>query len=228
MKFQLKTLLLCLLCSTSTLQAEEDQPTKPPEKPNIPVIEEPISCQVPGGVSCEGRCYQMLQSGSDWKVEYVQIFAVHNNRVVGKTDPLDMGSANMADFRSDLTNAQEDLIIDAVEMIDLDPNDGFSPDYAGIYDEIVKGLSRVFPEVNRKPGQSSVIVASKKDCPDKTCGCDYGEYPSLNQGNKVARTIYFNRYVPVLNEALSYHINWKVTFKGYDRVYWGGQCRYYF
>ncbi len=222
MKFQIQVILLSILCGAYTLKAEQKQP------PENSILEEPISCKMPGGVSCEGRCYKMLQHGSDWKVEHVQIFAIHNNKVIAKTDPLDMGNANMADFRSDLTNAQEFTIIDAADMIDLDPTDGLTPDYAGVYEQIVHGLSEVFPEVERKPGQNSTIMVNEKQCPDKSCTCDMGEYPKLDRGNKIEKTLYFNRYVPVLSEAMTYHISWKVTFKGYDRAYWGGQCRYYF
>ena len=187
-----------------------------------------MQCRTKTGHACQGRCGKFLQGGSDWKVKSVEVFVMHNNQLIAKSNPIDMGAANMADFRSDLTDAQEEAMLDKVELIDFYDSDAYSASLADIWDDLTTGLSSVFPEVNRKPGQDSVIVKSIKACPDKTCSCDYDEHPGATRGEKYDKTIHFHRVVKALSGSLVYQITWTVNYQGYHSVFWGGDCRYYF
>ncbi len=219
------TLMALMLSLTDLAQAENSTQTLITEDDGKQPV---FQCRTGAIPDCTGRCGNFYRTGSDWKVKSVEVYIMHNGKLIGYAPPIDMGMANMADFRSDLTNAQEEAIIDVAEGIDIDPFDNINMSLAEIYDEMVYNLSDVFPEVNRKPGQDSTILRHRMTCPVDGCTCVLEDNAETSPGNKIDRVMRFSRLVTVLGGSVTYHIIWTVHYKGYDRAFWPGACKYFF
>ncbi len=177
---------------------------------------------------CGQRCAQAFQDGTNFRVTSVEVYLLHNGLVAGRSGPIDQGNMNMADYRSDLSDAAEDAIIDA-EMEDLEPTDNFSPSPIDVFYEMTTGLSSVFPEIDREDDRISTMIAYEKKCEEAGCECVWeGDPQDRDDTTRRRRTKTYQRVVPVGRGEYTYQIIWTVTFDGWDLRWQWGACKHFF
>lgn len=177
---------------------------------------------------CGQRCARAFQDGTNFRVKSVEVYLLHNGLVAGRSGPIDQGNANMADYRSDLTNAAESAIIDA-DMESLEPNDNFSPSTIDVLDEMTHDLSSVFPEVEREANNVTTLTVYEKECEEAGCTCVWeGDPEARRETSRRSRTKTYQRVVPVGGGEYTYQIIWTVTFDGWDRQWQFGTCKHFF
>ena len=146
---------------------------------------------------CGQRCSRAYQAGTNFRVTKVEVYLLHNGVVAGRSGAIDQGNANMADYRSDLTDAAEQAIVDA-DMEDLEPHDNFGPSTIDVLDEMIHNLSSVFPEVEREANNITMLLVYEKECPEGGCTCVWeGELGARNEASRRSRTKTYQRIVPV-------------------------------
>lgn len=176
---------------------------------------------------CGQRCARAFQDGVNFRVTSVEVYLLHNGVVAGRSGPIDQGNMNLADYRSDLSDAAEEAILDA-KMEDLEPNDNFSPSPLDVFGELTHDLSSVFPEVDREEGRISTLLVYERKCP-AGCTCVWeGEPAASRPESRRTRTLTFQRVVPVGNDGeYTYQIVWTVTFEGWDQRWQFGTCKHF-